>query len=254
MKIAVAGKGGSGKTTVAAAIARTLADAGVDVIAIDADANPNLGGSLGLGEGTADIASIKNVLYEDEGHNQQSQAHTIEHLLTEFGVDAPGGVRLLQVGTVERPSKGCLCCGSHATFRDVYERIPADGRRAVVTDLEAGVNDLLWAKPDPGDTLVIVVDPSQKSLLVGTRIAAVATELGLRRIVVVANRVESDDDLERARAAFPELPVIAVPDDPLVREADRLARSALAVAEGGTAIPALRELARRLWSEQAVVA
>jgi len=254
MKIAVAGKGGSGKTTVAAAIARALADAGVEVIAIDADANPNLGGSLGLGEGTADIASIKNVLYEEDGHHQQSQAHTIEHLLEEFGVDAPGGVRLLQVGTVQRPSKGCLCCGSHATFRDVYERIPSGGRRAVVTDLEAGVNDLLWAKPLPEDSLVIVVDPSQKSLLVGTRIAAVARELGLRRTVVVANRVESDADLARAKAAFPDLQVTAIPDDPLVREADRAARSTAVSAEHGAAMPALRELAQRLWAEQPALA
>jgi CO dehydrogenase maturation factor len=254
MKIAVAGKGGSGKTTVAAAIARTLAQEGVDVIAVDADANPNLGVALGLGPESAQIKSLKNELYEhDDGHDR-SEEHDIDHLVRDFGVRAPDGIRLLQIGTVERPSKGCLCCGSHATLRDVFDRIPAGGRRVVITDLEAGVNDLLWAKPRPDDRLIIVVDPSQKSLLVGARIHAVAKELGIDRIAVVANRTESDADLARARTTFPGVAVTAIPDDPLIREADRVAQPAIDMAETGPAVPVLRELANRLWAEEPAIA
>ncbi len=246
MKIAVAGKGGAGKTTITAIMARTLARSGRQVIAVDADANPNLGVALGLGTATQDIKSIKNELYEHPPGHQRSEEHDIDHLVQDFGVHAPDRVRLLQTGTVERPSKGCLCCGSHATLRDVLDRIPAGDKKVVITDLEAGVNDLLWARPRPEDILVIVVDPSQKSLEVGKRIRAIAQELGVRRVLVVANRVQREDDLARARNAFADLEITAVPEDPLVREADRRAASAFDAASTGPAVLAISQLNHRL--------
>lgn len=254
MNIVVAGKGGSGKTTVAGVMARALASDGLKVIAIDADGNPNLGIPLGLGPTTAGIKSIKNVLHAEDGHHQESESHSIDDLLADFGVETPSGVRLLQMGAVERPSEGDLSCGSHATFRDVYARIPSEDLTVVITDLEAGVNDLLWVRPKPGDVLVLVIDPSRKSLEVGRRILAVAREHGVRKVVAIANKVEQHDDAERVAAGLPGIEVIAVEDDPLVRQADRVGQSVVDGAAAGRAVPAIAELARRLWAEQPALA
>lgn len=103
MKIAVVGKGGSGKTTTAAVLARSLARAGGRVVALDCDSNANLGISLGAGvEATERLVSIRESLEDgDEDH-----ARDVEEMLERFGTDAPDGVRLAVVMRIEEPEPG----------------------------------------------------------------------------------------------------------------------------------------------------
>ena len=103
MKIAVVGKGGSGKTTTAAILARTLARAGRDVVALDCDTNPNLGLSLGLG---MDATERLVVLREAVG-NEVEHARSWKSIVDRFGADAPDGVRLAVVSKIEEPDFGC---------------------------------------------------------------------------------------------------------------------------------------------------
>ena len=103
MKVAIIGKGGSGKTTVAGTLARSLARAGREVIALDCDVNPNLGITLGLGvEETERLAAIRQSLNEDE----QEHAPHVEELLARFGATGPDGVRLAVVSKIDRPNPG----------------------------------------------------------------------------------------------------------------------------------------------------
>lgn len=240
MKILVAGKGGVGKTTLAAVVARTLARRGLEVTAIDGDSNPNLAIALGLGGDYRGVRSIRNEL------GGRSDPHPIAELTRDFGVAGPDGVRLMQTGEVKKPSEGCLCCGSHMTLRDVFSRLESGPDHWVVADLEAGLNDVLWAYPKPGDAMIIVTDPSMKSLEVGKRLRYVAEELGLTTVIVVANQFETSSDLERAALAFPGLPIIAVPDDSSVRRADRDGQSPLDTAPEAAGVLALAEIADRL--------
>lgn len=108
MKIAVVGKGGSGKTTSAAVLARTLARRGVPVVALDCDSNPNLGISLGLGEErTERLVAVRQAL-EDAGDDRaEEHASGFEELLDRFGTDAPDGVRLAVVTEIQNPEPGC---------------------------------------------------------------------------------------------------------------------------------------------------
>ncbi len=240
MKVLVAGKGGVGKTTLAAVLARTLARRGLEVTAVDGDSNPNLAIALGLGDSYRGVRSIRNEL------GGKSDPHPIAELTRDFGVAAPDGVRLMQTGEVKKPAEGCLCCGSHMTLRDVFGRLESGPGHWVVADLEAGVNDVLWAYPRPGDAMVIVTDPSMKSLEVAKRLRTVAEELGVTNLIVVANQFETPGDLERASAAFPGLEVVAVPDDPDVRRADRDGTSPLDHAPGSAGVLALAAIADRL--------
>ncbi len=103
MKLAVVGKGGSGKTTTSAVVARTLARHGHRVVALDCDSNPNLGISLGAGDlETEALASMREAL--DEG--EEAHAPGWDELLDRFGSDAPDGVRLAVVSRIENPEPG----------------------------------------------------------------------------------------------------------------------------------------------------
>ncbi|MBA2751108.1 MAG: AAA family ATPase [Actinobacteria bacterium] len=105
MKLAVVGKGGSGKTTTSAVVARTLARQGLSVVALDCDSNPNLGISLGLGdEETGRLVSMRESL-DDEGE-EGAHAPTWETLIDRFGSDAPDGVRLAVVSRIDNPAPG----------------------------------------------------------------------------------------------------------------------------------------------------
>jgi CO dehydrogenase maturation factor len=104
MKIAVVGKGGSGKTTTSSVLARSLARAGERVVALDCDTNPNLGISLGLGEdATERLVSLRDQVDEGEAEH----APEWHDLLDRFGVDGPDGVRLAVVTELHNPEPGC---------------------------------------------------------------------------------------------------------------------------------------------------
>jgi CO dehydrogenase nickel-insertion accessory protein CooC1 len=104
MKVAVVGKGGSGKTTTSAVLARTLARSGRTTLALDCDSNPNLGISLGLGEDATDrLVSVRDAV--DAGDEQH--ASTPDDLVERFGAEAPDGVRLAVVTAIQNPEPGC---------------------------------------------------------------------------------------------------------------------------------------------------
>src|SRR5215470_18086888 len=103
MKLAVVGKGGSGKTTTSSIIARTLARNGLPVVALDCDSNPNLGISLGVGdEETERLISMRQAL--DEGEEQH--APTWDTLINKYGSEGPDGIKLAVVSRIDNPEPG----------------------------------------------------------------------------------------------------------------------------------------------------
>jgi len=104
VKIAVAGKGGAGKTTVSGTIARVLARSGRPVLALDADSNPMLGISLGIGpEETERLEDMRRALDEGEVDHQPE----MEGLVETFGTEAPDGVRLVVVSRIDNVDPPC---------------------------------------------------------------------------------------------------------------------------------------------------
>ena len=103
MKIVVAGKGGVGKTTVAGTLARSLGRAGHSVVALDADANPMLGISLGVGpEATDALVAVRQGLEDGDSEHEP----TIEGFVDRFGTEAPDGVRLVVASRIDRFDPG----------------------------------------------------------------------------------------------------------------------------------------------------
>lgn len=240
MKLAVVGKGGSGKTTTSAVLARTLARQGHQVVALDCDSNPNLGISLGIGEDeTERLVAMRQALEDGEGEH----APGWEDLLDRFGAEGPDGVRLAVVTRIDNPEPGCPCCG--LSPEQLLGNVDAEGI-VVIADLEAGIGTLTRLSPDVIDAVVIVVESTPRSIEVGVRAAALAVERGFEQLVVVANRVRGEQDIGQIKASFPGAHVVIVPDDLAIVEADRFGLAPLDRSPDAPAVRALVELAEGL--------
>ena len=121
-----------------------------------------------------------------------------------------------------------------------------DPNDTVIADFEAGVGTLTRLEEQKVDTVVVVVEATPKSIEVGLRAAQLAKEKLLQRVVIVANRIRHDQDLALIRAAFPDVEIVPVPDDPAIREADRYGVAPIDHAPDAPAVKALVGLAQQL--------
>jgi len=239
MKIAVAGKGGAGKTTVSGTIARALARAGHEVVAVDADVNPMLGISLGLGmDATERLASVRQGL--DTGETEHEP--TIEGMMARFGADAPDGVRVLVASRVDMPDSGCGCC--NVTADRLLAGVASDGR-TVLGDLEAGIGVLARMEAGSLDVVLVVANPAPKSIEVARRavLTAVARDC---RVIVVANRVRDAGDLDAIRAVLGDQDLVVIPEDPAISRADAEGVAPIDLDPDAPGVAALVALSERL--------
>lgn len=246
MKIAVIGKGGTGKTTTSGVLARAFARRGADVIALDCDSNANLGLSLGMGVETAEhLVSLRERLDAGEAEH----AATPGTLMEAYGRTGPDGVRFVVVARIEQPNPGCPCCGMSP--HELLDTLDAPDR-VVIADLEAGIGTLTRVAEGAIDVAVLVTDATAKSLDVAERARGLAATRGIERVVVVANRVRDDEDLAAIAVRFPDLDLVAVPDDPVIDRADREGLAPLDVDPEAPAVRALVTLVDRLGDPQPV--
>jgi CO dehydrogenase maturation factor len=120
------------------------------------------------------------------------------------------------------------------------------GNATVVADMEAGIGTLTRLSDERVDAVLVVVEPTPKSIEVGVRAVELATEKSLGRLVIVASRIRSDEELATIHAAFPGQEVVPIPDDPAIVQADRRGVAPLDLAPEAPAVQALCELARSL--------
>ena len=238
MKIAVAGKGGVGKTTVSGTLARALARNGHDVLALDADLNPMLGVSVGVGpEQTELLTAARQAVAAGEAEHEP----TLEGIVERFGADAPDGVRLVVASRLDYVTASCMCCGVNPTN---LVRGLEHGERTVICDLEAGIGTLEGLEPGHVDIVLVVANPTSKSIDVARRLVELAT--GRAEVIVVANRVAGDDDVARMREAFGDRELVVVPEDPVIAEADREGSAPIDADPDAPGVAAVVRLAERL--------
>ncbi|MFN2524032.1 MAG: AAA family ATPase [Mycobacteriales bacterium] len=222
LKLGVVGKGGVGKTTVSGLLARAYADAGRRVVAIDTDSNPNFGLSLGLSLAETEAVPIlpRTVLVGSGGGTPPAA-----DLVAEYGRPTPAGVTLLSAIRVAEAGAGCTCSG-HATVRSLLADA-LDDVDVTLVDMEAGLEHLSRSGGTlaHADALLVVCEPTRKSVLTAARTAALAAELGIPHVLAIGNKVRTPEDEAFFLSAFAAdgLQVAGVlPYDGRVADSDRL--------------------------------
>ena len=231
MKLAISGKGGVGKTTLAALLAQVYADAGRDVLAVDADPAPCLAGALGfppeLRARLSPIAEMEELIEERTGAKPGTIGGfftlnpRVDDLPERFSV-THRNVRLLEMGSVDLGGSGCICPES-AMLKTLFTHLMFRKDDVLILDMYAGVEHLGRATVDFVDAMLIVVEPTRRSLGTAAQIKKLAADIGLTRLWLVGNKVRSADEAAFLQAESPGLPVLGVlPVDLAVQEADRL--------------------------------
>ena len=236
MKIAVAGKGGVGKTLIAGGLAKGFVERGLKVMAIDADSSPNLGLTLGLSpEETRKIMPISEntELVESKTSTGFSGVYnlnfTVDDIVKKYSVSTPLGVSLIVMGTVRSMGAGCMCAPT-AVIRALLRHLVVERNEAVVLDLEAGVEHIGRGTAKQVDALIIIADSNLKSLEIAKRIKDLASDSGMQKLFLVGNRVMNEVQKESIQAFADKNGLVLlsiVPFDPKITEADMMGQTPL---------------------------
>lgn len=230
MKLAISGKGGVGKSTLAAALALLLADKGHRVLAVDADPDANLAAALGIPlEQQKQIVPISEqiALIEERTGAKVKQYGQIFRLNPEVSDIANRfalhhrGVALIVLGAIERGGSGCACPES-VLLRALVTDLVLYKNEALIMDMEAGVEHLGRATARGVDRLLVVVEPGQRSIDSARRVQRMAGEIGLQRLAFVGNKITGPADEAFIRQALAEQEFIGmIPFAESLRRADR---------------------------------
>jgi len=255
MKIAVAGKGGVGKTLIAGVLAEFLARKGFTVLAIDADPTPNLALTLGIPhEEAAKIVPISENTALIESKTQTgvpgvyNLSFSVEDIIEQFSVKTPYNVNLLVMGTVRSAGAGCMC-PANTVIRALLHHLLVKRKEAVITDMEAGVEHMGRGTAEHVETMLVVTDLSLKSMETAKKLHSLAKQIGIRQSLIVGNKVASQHEAEQIKqfAKQNEIPLLGlVPFDDKILKADMQGETPLKYASQSVGVISIQKLGEKL--------
>ncbi len=209
MKLAISGKGGVGKTTFAALLIQSLAQRGVEVLAIDADPDANLAGALGFEQADeiVPISQMKDLIEERTEAKVGSMGSyfklnpKVDDLPAKLALKK-GNVRLMVLGGVEKGGGGCICPES-TLLKVLVTHLILVRDQALVMDMEAGLEHLGRGTAKSVDRLIVVVEPGRRSIETAQHIRDLAADIGLDKVFLVGNKIrgQADEDFLRNNLA-----------------------------------------------------
>ena len=202
MKIAITGKGGVGKTTLAGLLARLYAAEGRSVLAVDADPDANLASALGISPEVASralpLAEQSDLIEERTGSRPGSPGGMFS--LNPKVDDIPDaysirheGVRLLVVGKSKEAGSGCYC-PENVLLRRLISHLILRIDEVVILDMEAGIEHLTRGTAGSVNAFIVVVEPGQRSMQTARQIESLARGLGVKEVFVVGNKIRQDSE------------------------------------------------------------
>lgn len=260
LKIAVAGKGGVGKTTIAATLARLFGRSGFNVLAIDADPAMNLADALGIPP-TVTIMPISDnpdLVEERTGARPGETSGAVfnltpkvEDIASKLGVPSRDNTTLLVLGTVKSAGSGCMC-PANTLLRALLRHVFLQEGEAVVMDMEAGLEHLGRGVIRGVDVVLTVLEPRPSSVQVHRRIAALASQLGIRTILSVGNKItdSSEEDFLRHEVESSGCKLAAtIPYDTNIVKAEMLRTPVLDFSPNAISVKAIADLKQILIQE-----
>lgn len=250
MKIAISGKGGVGKTTLTAFLARALKAKGYEVLCVDADPDANLAGALGFQNAgkITPIAQMKELIEERTGAKPGTMGGFFKMNprvddLPEALAQEQDGIRLMVMGTVKTGGSGCVCPES-VLLKNLIQHLLLERREALLLDMEAGIEHLGRATAFAVDLMLVVVEPGRRSLETAAAVRKLAGEIGIKRVAGVGCKVRSESEAEFLKGQL-EIPFLGyLPFREEIIQADLEGRPAFALAPDLLAVAA--ELAGRI--------
>ncbi|RKD30928.1 AAA family ATPase [Thermohalobacter berrensis] len=216
MKIALTGKGGVGKTTISALLARRLVERNFNVLAIDADFDANFASALGIDITKEDIKPISEMekLIEEKMGTSEDIGKGL-YKLNPFVGDIPDkfsikhkGVNFLAVGTVKKGGEGCYCA-ENKLIKRLINHIVLKSDETVVMDMEAGLEHISRGTAKGIDLFLIVVEPGLRSLQTANKIKEMAHDIGVKNIYAIVNKLHSKDELIYIRDYLKDIEIIS---------------------------------------------
>ncbi|PIP48987.1 MAG: carbon monoxide dehydrogenase [Chloroflexi bacterium CG07_land_8_20_14_0_80_45_17] len=227
MKIAISGKGGAGKTMLVSLLSTIFAKSGYSVLAIDADPNANLAATLGFPypDKIIPISEMADLIEERTGARPGEVATffklnpKVNDLPEKYCVEH-NGVKLMVMGRLKKGGSGCYC-PENALLQALVTHLLLERDELVIMDMEAGVEHLGRGTARAVDKLIIVVEPSRRSVETAYRIRELAKDIGLQNIGVVGNKIRSEKDKDSLVSSMPGFEFLGfIPYDQAIAEAD----------------------------------
>ncbi|MEM1515446.1 MAG: AAA family ATPase [Thermoproteota archaeon] len=262
MKIVVAGKGGVGKTFVAGTLSRIYARMGLNVLAIDADPAMNLAYALGIPQEKSSrivpIAENSSLIEERTGAKSGSGfgllfslTPTVDDIADRYGVTGPDDVKLLVMGTVRSGGSGCTC-PANSLLSALIRHVTLRRGDIVIMDAEAGLEHLGRATAKGFDALICIVEPSAPSIETSIKIRKLASDINIRNIIFVGNKVSDSIEEEYIRRELIKLSLNlfhVIPFDQSVINAGRSHAAPIDYSPSSPAILAIKDLAYKIIAE-----
>lgn len=232
MKIAVTGKGGVGKTTLASTLARLYADEGRTVLAADVDPDANLGLALGMSQEDVDkiipISKMRTLVEERTGADPSNKFYKLNPYVADipekFARDI-NGVKLLVMGTVDVGGSGCVC-PEHVMLKAILSSLTYRKNDVVIMDMEAGLEHLGRGTASNMDQFIVVIEPGARSVQTYRNVKRLAKDLGVKQVRVVANKVRDQADEDFVCGAIPAEDLLGcIHYNPEIIDADRQGKS-----------------------------
>ncbi|HIH69289.1 AAA family ATPase [Methermicoccus shengliensis] len=245
MKIAITGKGGVGKTTLAGTLARLMARDGFDVVAIDADPDMNLGSAIGC-EPPEPLISHRELIEERASMGDGVFVYNpkVDDVLDRFSVLCPEGVRLLVMGTVDKGGSGCMCPET-AFLKAFLRHVLLREKSVLIMDMEAGIEHLGRGTAKGFDLMLIVVENGMRSVQTAERIKSLSSDIGIKRLAAVLNKANGDTSRVEQNIQMLGIPLLgSIPLDENVARADREGIPPIEL--GGSAIEAICNIKNRI--------
>ncbi|MFO7752464.1 MAG: AAA family ATPase [Desulfobacteraceae bacterium] len=231
LKIAIGGKGGVGKTTFTALLARSIADMDNTkrVIAIDADPVSNLAAGLGIDETEpiTPVAELSDLIAERTGAQPGTMGGfftlnpKVDDIPDRFSRERDG-VKLLVMGTVQQGGSGCICPES-TILKALMNHLVLFRDEVVLMDMEAGVEHLGRGTSGAMDALIIVVNPGKRSRVAAEKIRKLGSDIGIKTIYVLGNRIKTQEDKDIITESMKDFHILGfLEETDEISNADRL--------------------------------